>query len=43
LRIGDGLSFFAQTIEVERDSLVHILFNFFAGAAGGNATREVGR
>jgi hypothetical protein len=31
--LGDRLSFFAQSIEVERNCLSHVMFHFFTGPA----------
>src|ERR1700676_3992026 len=42
LRFGDGLSFFAQAIEMKSNGIPHVLFDFLAGATGGNTPRQVG-
>ena len=34
MRFGNGLTFFAQTFEMESDGFAHVLFDILARAAG---------
>jgi len=40
---GDSLSFFAQSVEVERNCLSHVMFHFFMGPARRNTSWEIWR
>src|SRR6266478_3561627 len=40
---GDRLSFLAQSVEVERNCLSHVMFHFFMGPASRNTSREIWR